>query len=232
MRRITASCWKSFSPNTATSGRTASNSLATTVATPSKWPGRAAPSQRSRQPGDMDRGREAGRIDVARPPGIHSRSQPACSSMRASSLSLPRIALEILAGRRTAVGLTKIVATTVSARRFASSTSARCPACSAPIVGTSAILSAARQLASARVNSSLVRTVCTARRASDNLLTGRRFGARGGKDASHEPAAFHRLRQRKGRHRQVDHRGSHRDRARRLGPPRRRARPRQPPADA
>ena len=44
IRRITASCWKSFSPNTATSGRTAPNSLVTTVVTPRKWPGRAAPS--------------------------------------------------------------------------------------------------------------------------------------------------------------------------------------------
>jgi hypothetical protein len=50
IRRITASCWKSFSPNRATSGRTESSNLATTVATPSKWPGLASPSQRSETP--------------------------------------------------------------------------------------------------------------------------------------------------------------------------------------
>ena len=45
MRRMTASCWKSFSPNTATSGSTMWNSFATTVLTPSKWPGRNSPSR-------------------------------------------------------------------------------------------------------------------------------------------------------------------------------------------
>ena len=45
MRRTTASCWKSFSPKIATSGRTMLNSLATTVATPTKWPGRTLAAQ-------------------------------------------------------------------------------------------------------------------------------------------------------------------------------------------
>src|SRR4051812_21709419 len=57
-------------------------------------------------------------------------------------------------------GLTKIVAATVSARLFASSINAMCPAWSAPIVGTSASVPA-RASARARVNSSLLRTVCT-----------------------------------------------------------------------
>ena len=43
MRRMIASCWKSFSPNTATSGWTMLNSLVTTVATPAKWTGRLRP---------------------------------------------------------------------------------------------------------------------------------------------------------------------------------------------
>ena len=43
MRRMTRNCWPSFSPNTAMSGSTMLNSLATTVATPRKWPGRVAP---------------------------------------------------------------------------------------------------------------------------------------------------------------------------------------------
>ena len=47
MRRMTVSCWKSFSPNTATSGRQAPKSFVTTVVTPRKWPGRIAPSMTS-----------------------------------------------------------------------------------------------------------------------------------------------------------------------------------------
>ena len=43
IRRITAHCWKSFSPNTATSGWVICNSFSTTVQTPRKCPGRAAP---------------------------------------------------------------------------------------------------------------------------------------------------------------------------------------------
>jgi hypothetical protein len=43
------------------------------------------------------------------------------------------------------------------------------------------------------------------RRASVNLLTGRRFDAVG-EEIKHDASAFHRLRQRKGRHRQVDDR--------------------------
>ena len=44
IRRMMASCWWSFSPKIATSGRTARNSLVTTVVTPRKWPGRKVPS--------------------------------------------------------------------------------------------------------------------------------------------------------------------------------------------
>src|SRR3954451_13620664 len=49
-RRMTASCWASFSPKYATSGRMMVKSLVTTVATPSKWPGRCAPSSASVTP--------------------------------------------------------------------------------------------------------------------------------------------------------------------------------------
>jgi hypothetical protein len=51
MRRITVSCWKSFSPKMATSGSTMWNSLATTVATPSKCPGRNSPHRMREMPG-------------------------------------------------------------------------------------------------------------------------------------------------------------------------------------
>ena len=117
IRRITASCWKSFSPNKATSGRTASSSLATTVATPSKWPGRASPSQRSDTPDDADRGREAVGIDVV------DRRQPqqvAAGFLEHRARPLPPAA-DSGRGPRSApncVGLTKIVAATLSARRL------------------------------------------------------------------------------------------------------------------
>ncbi len=68
-------------------GRTWLNSFDTTVATPSKWPGRAAPSSPSLTP--------ATETLVAKPSGyiastggIHSRSQPASFSMRVSAVSL------------------------------------------------------------------------------------------------------------------------------------------------
>ena len=46
IRRTRASCWASFSPNTAASGRVSWSSLSTTVSTPVKNPGRDAPSSR------------------------------------------------------------------------------------------------------------------------------------------------------------------------------------------
>ena len=50
MRRRTATCAASFWPKKARSGSAAMSSLATTVATPRKWPGRDAPSRRSLRP--------------------------------------------------------------------------------------------------------------------------------------------------------------------------------------
>ena len=66
MRRITASCCQSFSPNSARSGRTWLNSLHTTVATPSKWPGREAPHSPSLTPAHRDVGGKAVGIDLRR----------------------------------------------------------------------------------------------------------------------------------------------------------------------
>ena len=48
MRRMTVSCWKSFSPKIATSGSTMWKSFATTVLTPSMCPGRNSPSDTRR----------------------------------------------------------------------------------------------------------------------------------------------------------------------------------------
>ncbi len=111
IRRITASCWKSFSPNSATSGRTWLNNLATTVATPSKCPGRVRAVERLAHPRDRDVGREAGRIhhlDRRHPqhvdPGFRehapNRSAP-CADSWSKSSSGPNC-----------FGLTKIDATT------------------------------------------------------------------------------------------------------------------------
>src|SRR5439155_285946 len=44
----TRSCWKSFCPKYAASGRTIAKSFATTVQTPTKWPARATRGPRSR----------------------------------------------------------------------------------------------------------------------------------------------------------------------------------------
>src|SRR3954465_7365376 len=123
-----------------------------------------------------------------------------------------------------------MVAATESARRCASSISEICPACSAPMVGTRASVPRRFSWPTARVNSSLVRTVCTPPEPPVNLLTGGACTRAGGK-IKHGPAAFHRLRQRKGRHRQVDDGGPYRGRARSFGPSRRSTPPRQPPAD-
>ena len=50
MRLTTWSCWKSFSPKKARSAPVWRKSFATTVATPSKWPGRNAPHNPSLTP--------------------------------------------------------------------------------------------------------------------------------------------------------------------------------------
>ena len=65
-RRTTASCWASFSPRNSTSGCTMSRSLVTTRATPSKWPGREAPSNVSgERPAHVNAGGEAARVHLA-----------------------------------------------------------------------------------------------------------------------------------------------------------------------
>ena len=137
---MSVACWMSFCPKTATSGWTMLNSFATTVSTPVKWPGRAAPSHRDASdvgttvtarpaPIDLVRLRREQQVDAARlgqlriaargraDSGRNPRSGPNCS------------------------GLTKMLMHDDAARSRARSTSARCPSCSAPIVGTSAIRS-------------------------------------------------------------------------------------------
>ena len=95
MRRIAAACWASFCPKTATSGCTTWKSLATIVRTPSKWPGRCAPSKSSVIPrtvtvvrsGSGIHGPSVGREDDR---GAPVRDQPHVP------LEVARIAVEIL----------------------------------------------------------------------------------------------------------------------------------------
>ena len=74
MRRITTACWASFWPKNATSGPTELKSFATTVVTPRKCslPRRlGSPSRTSvSASADLDRGREARRVDLVGARGV------------------------------------------------------------------------------------------------------------------------------------------------------------------
>ena len=86
--RMTMTCWASFCPKYARSAPTSPNRIATTVATPSKWPGRAAPSSGS---GDRARPTRSCRSRAGRPPrpaGAKTRSTPSASQMARSRASL------------------------------------------------------------------------------------------------------------------------------------------------
>ena len=120
---MTASCWKSFSPNTATSGAVAASSLVTTVTTPSKWPGRIAPSRGvASEPGTTVVSNPGAYIAAG--VGAYTAVTPAARHAATSS-SIGRGYLSKSSARSNWRGLTKIEAITVSARRLASSTSAR-----------------------------------------------------------------------------------------------------------
>ena len=84
MRRMTATCCRSFRPKNATSGWTWRKSFATTVATPRKWPGRAAPSPPSETSGDLDGGGKARRVELA---GVGQEEQVHALAPRGSAAS-------------------------------------------------------------------------------------------------------------------------------------------------
>ena len=96
MRRITASCCQSFSPNTATCGRTAWKSLVTTVVTPRKWPGRVRPQSGSVSPGHLDGGGEALGVHGARGRRV-DHVDAGGGALRDVVVERPRIALEVVA---------------------------------------------------------------------------------------------------------------------------------------
>ena len=91
--------------------------------------------------------------------GMNTRSTPALASFSDIAGLVARIAREVLRGPNWD-GLTKMEATTRLPWPLATAISDRCPAWSAPMVGTSAIVSpACRHLATCALKSVTVRTV-------------------------------------------------------------------------
>ena len=119
-------------------------------------------------------------IDVARPPAATAGRSPPPRASRASASSLPRIAVEVLAGaelrridedrRRDPVG------PPLALRRPAPCARRGARPWSAP----ARALPPRRSCASASANSSLLRTICTADCASDNLRDGAALATRAG----------------------------------------------------
>ena len=119
--------------------------MATTVSTPAKWPGRAAPSHRSAVgPGTMRISEPVGYItaSLGHEEGVHA----ALLREAAVARQVARVAGQVLVGPNWS-GLTKMLMTTASARRRASSTRARWPSWRYPIVGTSAMRRPATRVA-------------------------------------------------------------------------------------
>ena len=84
MRRTTASCWKSLRPKYARHGPTIESSLATTVVTPSKWVGRAAPHIPSVSPATCTVVRVAPSGYISSTSGRNIRSTPAAAAVASS----------------------------------------------------------------------------------------------------------------------------------------------------
>ena len=143
MARITASCCQSFSPKMATCGRVRLKSLATTVATPRKWPGRLAPQSPWLDPLDVHPGLVVGREHQGR---VGRRQHQVDAGLGAGGQvagQVARIAREVLGraelGRVDEDGGERQPAPApASARRRASRSSEWWPSCRKPMVGTSA----------------------------------------------------------------------------------------------
>ena len=90
---MTASCWKSFFPNTATDRPISEKSFATTVVTPSKWPGSVRPAEMGGEVVDTDARAFAGdvhRVGLGREDDVDALELPDVA------LEVARIAREIL----------------------------------------------------------------------------------------------------------------------------------------
>ena len=115
------------------------NSLSTTVATPRKWPGRAAPHRHVLQPVDLDVRAEAGRIH--RPvSGWKIRVDAFAAADVQVLVERSRVAVKSSFGPN-CVGLTKIDTTTKPVSARAARIRLAWPSCRAPIVGTSPTVS-------------------------------------------------------------------------------------------
>src|SRR5580700_3334757 len=134
MRRTMATCAASFCPKKAASGSTMWNSLATTVVTPRKWPGRERPSSLLLSPSTVTQvTAPAGYISST--DGANSSATPSLSrSSRSRSKLRGYFARSSLSPN--CAGFTKIDAATASQEALAACTSDKCPSCSAPMVGT------------------------------------------------------------------------------------------------
>ncbi len=113
------------------------NSFETTVATPSKWPGRDAPSQRSLTPRTdtvvAGGSGQDGYISVTG--GTKTRSAPASAqASRSRSSVLGYRAMS--SGSPNCSGFTKMLTATTSHSARARAMREVCPSCSAPMVGT------------------------------------------------------------------------------------------------
>ena len=110
-------------------------SLATMVSTPAKWPGRNSPSQRVADPAGHHPhlgARGVHRLDGRHEERVHAaRSRPARGRAAGRAGSALRSSFGPNCG-----GLTKMLITTTSLPARAASTSARCPSCREPMVGT------------------------------------------------------------------------------------------------
>ena len=85
--RMTMTCWASFWPKYARSAPTSPNRIATTVATPSKWPGRADPSSGSAiAPTETVVSKPGGKTSSTG--GANTRSTPSASQAARSRASL------------------------------------------------------------------------------------------------------------------------------------------------
>ena len=103
MRRTTASCCASLRPKYARHGPTIENSFATTVVTPSKWPGRLAPHSPSVSPSTCTVVRApVGYISAT--VGMNSTSTPSALGDRGVALEIARVRAEVLGRARTAWG--------------------------------------------------------------------------------------------------------------------------------
>src|SRR5580693_139124 len=134
MRRTMATCAASFCPKKAASGSTMWNSLATTVVTPRKCPGRERPSSLPLSSSTVTQViAPAGYISST--DGANSNSTPSFSN-RSRSCPKSRGYFDRSSLGPNCVGFTKIDAATISQDAFAALTRDRCPSCSAPMVGT------------------------------------------------------------------------------------------------